>query len=628
LSKILVTTDNFGETYDILKAEEYIGLDTETFGLKIYDDMFCLQLSTDGYQFYFNFLEYPSNPFVWDKKELLADLADLWRDKNKTWFIHNAKFDLHRFYNHAWYIRGRIHCTQAVARIIYNQHISYSLDACVQRAFKEKKDDGVEKWIKANKAYTWETIEGKKKRIKNKHYDQVPFDIMFDYGCSDVELVRKLGVWQLDKMPPDYQEVYERECKLVKTCMDMEQEGIKIDKEYVAYAKEEEKRLLAKAKESATEQANEEYKNGPKWLSAAFDRVGQQYRINPQTGNPMFDKDELAGMDSPLARTVREIRTREKYIGTYYSSFQHFGGVGGIVHANIRQSGTDTGRFSYSDPNLQNVPKEEDFKRGTVQVRKCFVPREGHCFVMIDFDQQEFRLMLDYAGETSLIRKIMEHGEDVHQATADMLGVSRKEAKTLNFGLLYGMGYAKLSNQLSISPAEAKELRRLYFARLPHVQKFINGVVSKAESRGYIKTWAGRRLYFPDSEYAYKAPNHLIQGGCGDIAREAMNRLSDLLAGYNTNMLVQVHDELLFEVPFDELELVDDLRKEMEDVYVPHNGMQLTCGVEHSWVSWGKQDVEDGKPRIYISEEGTPRVKIAGELVCIHEGSEIYSRSS
>ena len=618
MTKILVTEENLSEALDIINAEDYIGFDTETYGLGIYDDMFSMQIATKAHEFYFNFQDYPSKPFVWDKFELLTFLAELWRDSSKTWFIHNAKFDLHRIYNHNWVLWGRVHCTQAIARIIYNQHISYSLDACVKRAFNESKDDAVEKYIKEHKLYTWQDIEGKKKRIKNKHYDQVPFEIMFDYGCSDVELVRKLGMYQLDKLPPDSQEVYERECKLVKTCLDMERIGIKIDKEYVAYAKEEEKRLLEKAKESATEQANEEYKSGPKWLKAAFDRLGQSYRINSKTGNPMFDKDELAGMDSPIARTVREIRTREKYIGTYYSSFQHFGGVGGIVHANIRQSGTDTGRFSYSDPNLQNVPKEEDFAKGELQVRKCFVPRENHCFVMIDFDQQEFRLMLDYAGETGLIKKIMDDGLCVHQATADMCGIARKPAKMLNFGLLYGMGYAKLANALSIPPAEAKELKRLYFSRLPKVQKLINGVVSQAESRGYIKTWAGRRLYFPDSELAYKAPNHLIQGGCGDIAREAMNRLSDLLMMYDTNMLVQVHDEILFEVPNDELELVIALKQTMEDVYIPHNGMRLTCGVEHSWVSWGKQDVEDGEPRVYISEEGTPRIKIAGEYVRLY----------
>jgi len=622
LAKNLVTNNNIGEAYDILKAEKYIGLDTETYGVDIYDDMFSLQLSTQDYEFYFNFQEYPSNPHVWDKEELLSALTGLWHDKDKTWFVHNAKFDLHRLANNNTFISGRVHCTQAVARIIYNQHVQYSLDACIRRMDKRlSKDDEVKNYIKQHKLYTNTKIEGKKKSSKQLHFDQVPFDLIYPYGCSDVELVRKLGIYQLDKLPKGDEEMYERECKLVKTCLVMERRGILIDKDYVNHAKNKEIDLLEKATCSATKQAGETYKNGPKWLRSAFDRVGQEYRINPKTNNPKFDKHELARMESPLAETIREIRTREKYIGTYYSSFKHYADTEGVVHANIRQAGTDTGRFSYSDPNLQNVPKEEDFNKGEVQVRKCFIPRDDYCFTMIDFDQQEFRLMLDYAGELGLINKIMEHGLCVHQATADMCGIDRNPAKTLNFGLLYGMGVETLAKSLKIPVPDARDLRKLYFSRLPKVRRFLNNVIDTASARGYVKTWAGRKLYFPDSEFAYKAPNHLIQGGCGDIAKEAMNQLSDVLRGHDSNMLVQVHDEIVFEIHKTELEIIHELKTTMEDVYTPFNKMKLTCGVEHSWVSWGKQDVVDGEPRIIISKEGTPHIEKAGELVCIHQGS-------
>jgi len=177
-----------------------------------------------------------------------------------------------------------------------------------------------------------------------------------------------------------------------------------------------------------------------------------------------------------------------------------------------------------------------------------------------------------------------------------MCGISRKNAKTLNFGLLYGMGTEKLANALKLDEYEAFELKATYFGKLPRVKAFIRDVIKTAENRKYIKTWTGRKLHFPRKDFAYKAPNHLIQGGCGDIARVAMNRLQSQLFGYESQMLVQVHDEILFEIHENEFAIVPDLVKVMEDVYSPRNGMKLTCGVEHSFTSWGKQDVIEGVP--------------------------------
>lgn len=572
--------------------------------------MFALQIASKEAAYYFNFHDYGQG-YVLDRYETLDRLKSLFNRERNTWFIHNAKFDLHRLANDGASLGGRVHCTQAVERILYNQYTRYSLDACLRRRGRAK-DDKVAEYVKKNKLHTTYEVEGKKRKIKELHYDQVPFDIMFEYGCHDVEDVLFLGLEQLKDMKDceTKYELYINECELTRTCLVMERQGVKVDKDYINSAKEYESGCLEDAKSEASELAGEEYRNGPKWLRAAFDRCGQRYDINTKTGNPIFDKAALEKMESPIAGIVKEIRTREKYIGTYYSNFLYLGGDDGIIHANIRQSGTDTGRFSYSDPNLQNVPKEEDFEKGQIQVRKCFVPREDYCFVMIDFDQQEFRLMLDYAGERELIHQINEEGLCVHQATANMVGIERKPAKTLNFGLLYGMGVEKLGKALGISTPEAEELRGLYFSRLPNVQRTIKDIKRTAKNRGYINTWAGRRLWFdkkvydPDTgklmDLSFKAPNHLIQGGCGDIARFAMNELHKFLEPTRSRMLIQVHDEIVFEIHKDELWLVDGLKRIMEETYTPQNGMKLTCGVEHSWVSWGKQDVVDGHPRIQV----------------------------
>ena len=602
MKQILVTNKNIDDCLEELSKDKYIGLDTETYGLRKDDDMFSLQLANEDYGFYFNFLDYgKGGPYVWDESVLLDSLRGLFSSKETTWFIHNAKFDMHKLHNFNCVLDGVVHCTQAIERIIYNQHRSYSLAATAKR-YGYEKDESVGQYITKNKLTTKVKVDGKLKPITLKHFDQVPFEILLPYGTQDAWLHYMIGRDQLAKLNEIYDdetrtELYNTETQLTKVCFQTEVTGVKVDESYIHEAKNYEQGCLEDAKSEASELAHEEFRNGPKWLASAFDRCGQAYDINPKTGNPIFDKEALARMESPIAEVVREIRTREKYISTYYSSFLYHSDDRNIVRANINQAGTDTGRFSYSDPNLQNIPKEEDFQKGDTQVRKCFVPREDHCFVMIDYDQQEYRLMLDYAGEMEVIHRIAHDGEDVHQVTADMMGVSRTYAKRINFGLLYGMGDEELSRSLKLPLSHTKELKLRYFSRLPKVERLLNHIKQTAKTRKYIKTWTGRKLHFPKQSIAYKAPNHLIQGGCADITKRAMLELEKLTTRYyDANILIQVHDEIVFEVHKDRLDIVPELKRVMENIYKPMNGMNLTCGVEYSWDSWGKQDVIDGYP--------------------------------
>jgi DNA polymerase-1 len=587
---VLVNNGNIQCCLEKLKGQVNLGLDTETYGVEFNDRLFALQISIGEGTFYFNFHDYgPGVPCL--DRRILQDIGYLFGDTNKTWYIHNAKFDLRRLALEGIYIAGSVHCTQMAERFIYNQHSSYSLDACLKR-IGLKKDDAVEKYIKDNKLWEWEEKPGRKSRSKKKFYDQVPFEIMFEYGCWDAEAVLKLGLQQREKLKGE--RYYENDLELEKICYRMEESGIKVRKDYARGGYNYEISQKEACEHDLSTLAGEPYKSGPKWLAATFDKFGVEYKRNERTNNPMFDKKELAKIDHPIVDKIIGYRRHEKYAGTYYATYAEQE----VVHAFIKTWGTDTGRFSYAEPNLQNVPKEEELDTTIpFQVRGCFEPREDHCFVMVDFDQQEFRLLLDYAGEHELIRKINDHGEDVHQATADMVGVTRKMAKTLNFGLLYGMGAEKLAAALNISVLDAKSIKKQYFARLPRVQRFIREVIDTAARRGYIKTWVGRKLYFPDSDYAYKAPNHLIQGGCGDIARHAMVELQRrILDDTRSRMLLQVHDELLFEVHKSELDIIDGIVNIMENTYEPFNGMRLTCGVEHSWESWGKRYVKEGKP--------------------------------
>lgn len=607
--RLVESENDLEEAYeDLLNEKEGIGFDTETYGTDLTDRMFAAQFATANAVWYFNFHAYggEDGPIVWERERICKRLENVFQGLDRIWFIHNAKFDLRRLALEGIKVSGGVHCTQMQERFVYNQYQKYSLDACLARRGMAK-DDAVSKYVAEQKLWTG---TGKHKR---KHYEKVPFDIMFRYGCMDAEQVRLLGIDQRNVL--QQHAFYHNDLELEKVAFEMEQIGIKVRTDYATGGLQYEQAQQKSTSDELSRLAGEPFRSGPIWLRGIFDKHAVPYRTNPKTGNPVFDKNALDEIDHPIAGLIRKYRRHEKYGGTYYEHYAK----NELVHAEIKLFGTDTGRFSYAEPNLQNVPKEETLDDSIpFQVRGCFTPRsKDHVFAMVDFNQQEFRLLLDYAGEQALINRINDHGEDVHQATADMVGCSRKHAKTINFGLLYGMGAEKLAKALGISIAEAKTLKALYFSRLPKVQKLIEAIIKKAEREKYVQTWVGRKLWVPQPwrdpdtgglvRFEYVMPNHLIQGGCGDIARMAMVPIHDLLRSQcsRSAMLLQVHDELLFEIHKDELGVLPDIVKIMENTYRPFNGMKLTCGVEHSWVSWGKRDVVEGLP----SEQNKERIE-------------------
>lgn len=598
---MLVTKRNLSSVLESLRSESFYGLDTETNGLRIHqgDSLFSLIISTEREDFYFNFKEYDKLDRQWvlPRAETFQSLKPIFEDPEKTWAIHNAKFDLAALSQEGIEVAGTIWDTEVNGRLLYNRHLVYNLGALLKEVGREK-DDTVETYVKDHKLYTWLKSPGKAKKAKKPHYDQVPFAIISKYGESDGANVRALAVHQEKALaekaatiPKDLPGLIENEKKIVKACFRMEKIGIKIDESFCQVGYEREKALADEAAQEFEAVSGCPLVDSGKALSRAFDAVGEKY---PRTakGNPSFKQDVLEGFTTPLAKLVLRYREASKRAGTYYANFLYFADEYSRVHPNMRQAGTDTGRFSYSDPNLQNCPKDEP---GDFKVRSSFIPTSADwCFVMIDYDQMEYRLMLDYAAETGVIRQVL-GGMDVHEATAKLMGVSRQEAKTLNFMLLYGGGVAKLAAALGISIERANQLKRRYFKALEKVQRFTRRVIDTAERRGYVYNWAGRICHFPylmnprtgrKDRFAYKAPNHLIQGGCADVVRFAMTDIDQFLQGYRSRMLLQVHDELLFEVHKSELDIVPELKRIMEGAY-PHKHLPLTCGVDHSWQNWG-----------------------------------------
>lgn len=608
---MLVTRKDLAEVAEIFTETGRYGLDTETTGLRPYqgDRLFSLILSNDSHAYYFNFLAYQDLDEQWvlPREETFELLKPAFANHSTTWEIHNAKFDLHMLAREGVRIKGAVWDTEALGRILYNRHFSYNLKALAAQ-IGLKKSDAVEEHIKKHRLYTWLESPGKKKRAKQPHYDQVPFNIMAPYGETDGKVVHQLAAHQLKALkevaaivPNDkLTHLVNNEMRLTKTCFEMERVGIKIDKEYCDTAYGYEMARVEDCREEFHKLTGQDLVDSGKALEKVFEQEGETiYRT--AKGNPTFTDEILERYDSPLVDIIRRYRSHSKNAGTYYANFIYFADPLDRIHPNMRQGGTDTGRFSYSEPNLQNVPKEET---GELKVRRAFVPTSPDwCFVMIDYDQMEYRMMLDYAGQMDVIRKILDEGLDVHEATAALMGTDRKSAKTLNFLLLYGGGIDKLAAALGVTRLKAKQLKRQYFRSLPRVEDFTQKVMNTVERRGFIFNWAGRVNHFPKfrnkegklDRFAYRGPNHLIQGGCADVVRMAMPNIQDYLAPHRSRMLLQVHDELLFEMHKSELHLVDDLRRIMETTY-PHRHLPLTCGVDHSWVSWA--DKVPGNPVI------------------------------
>jgi DNA polymerase I len=584
---MIVDLSEFGKVIEELSQSDTLSIDTETTGLRPYhsDKIFAIIIGSSQNQYYFR---YPLSP---ENKQLVKLL---FLDKSKTWFIHNAKFDLAMLAKEDLHLAGTVHCTWAIARLEYNEHMSYSLSECAKRLNK-KKSDLADWYIKRYKLWEWKTIPGKKARRKNLFFNQLPERIIHKYGEKDAEITYAVGRHQQQRLEgldyglppgmPTLQSLCANERKLTKTVFEIEQVGIKIDSGYCMSASRHEALRATKAIADFKKETGQDFVDSSKALQSVFSSERALWKLTPK-GNPSFDSNSLKLFTNPAAKIVLEYRDA-KSRSDFYNGFIYHADINSVVHPNFNTSGTSTGRFSSSDPNFQNLTKEEG--EAKYKIRNAIIPREGYSFVELDYKAMEFRAMVDYAGDEVLAEKIKE-GHDPHQATADMVGISRRQAKTLNFALLYGMGADKLKYSLDLPSTDAaKILKEKYFSALPLVKSLLNNVTNKAKARGFIFNRFGRRCWFPNREFAYKAPNYLIQGSCGDTLKFAMNNIHDYLKDYKSRMVLTVHDSILLEVAHGEEGIVSDIVDIMEEAY-PHKILPMECSLEASDKSWG--DIE------------------------------------
>jgi len=600
--KIPVRAENLSNICDYLTKEKVLSVDTETTGLHAYkgDRAFALIIATAREAFYFNLhnCEIPALPM----EELRRALAPIFLDESKTLFFHNAKFDMAMIAKTIGLpIRGRILDLWTLDRLHDNEHMSYELSEVAKRHGFEK-SEAVEEYIKKHRLYD---------ETKNKRFDKVPYNIMFDYACRDARITFDAGLAILSKLDkffhekswPSVTRVCAQESVLTPVLFDMEAVGVKCDAKFIEQGIIYYTQLIQDKEREFEHVTGKPYVKGANTFKEVF--AGEKWAMTDK-GNPKFDAKAMKGFSHPAAKIVVEVSEAKKQLD-YFSNFYKLMDGEDVIHTNLCQAGTATGRLSSRNPNLQNLTKPEKYSKGVVDtyaVRKAFVPRDGFFFAALDYEQIEYRVMLDMARAFGLIERV-KGGLDVHEATAQVAGITRQQAKTVNFLTLYGGGIKKLAEGLSCSENDARRIQQSIFDSAPEIKSFIRTVIGTAERRGYIFNQWGRRYWFKDSRFAYKAPNYLVQGTCADILKAAMIACHKFLHEnkLQSRMILTIHDELIFEIADDEAHIVPVLAEIMTSSY-EHRYLPLLVDIE-----WSRKNLAEKQPWTTFNEKTRDEVQ-------------------
>ena len=436
-------------------------------------------------------------------------------------------------------------------------------------------------------------------------FDQVPLEKATPYAAEDADITFRL--WQMmrpelvkDRVVSVYQTT---EKPLVPVIVDMEKNGICVDRNVLSRLSGEFAQKMAAMEEDIYKLAGETFNiASPKQLGdILFDKMGLPGGKKTKTGAWGTGADVLEGLAAEghdLAAQVLEWRGLAKLKSTYTDALPEFiNPETGRIHTSYSLASTTTGRLASSDPNLQNIPiRTEDGRR----IRTAFVAEKGNLLVSADYSQIELRLLAHIADIDSL-RQAFADGQDIHAMTAsemfgvplaDMTAETRRRAKAINFGIIYGISAFGLANQLGISRGEASDYIKAYFEKFPGIKDYMDAVKQEAHAQGYVSTLFGRRIYLREIDskiparraFAERAAiNAPIQGSAADIIRRAMIAMPPVLKKKSpkSRMLLQVHDELIFEAPESETDkLMQNVREVMQNACTPRLSLSVPLVVE------------------------------------------------
>lgn len=593
----ITTEKQLEEWLDKLKSADLFAVDTETTSLNYLEARlvglsFAVKAGEAAYLPLAH--DYPGAPDQLDFYNTLKKLKPLLESDKHAKVGQNLKYDRHVLLNHDIDLQGIKHDTMLQ---------SYVLDSTATR---HDMDSLSLKYLGRN-TIKFEEVAGKGK--KQLTFNQVGLDEAAPYACEDADITLQLHhiLWPQIEAIPAVKSIYETiELPLLPVLNTLERNGVHID----IFMLEQQSDALAaeieKLEKQAHEQAGETFNLGSTKQLQAILYEKQEIPVIKKTpgGKPSTAEgvlQELADEGHELPQIIMQYRSLSKLKTTYTDKLpQQVNRRTGRIHTSYHQAVTATGRLSSSDPNLQNIPIRTETGR---RIREAFVPDKGCRMVAADYSQIELRIMAHLSQDKSLLDAFA-NGEDIHQHTASEIfnldreavtSDQRRSAKAINFGLIYGMSAHGLSKQLGIERHQAAAYMETYFERYPGVRRYMDNTREQAKRDGFVETIFGRRLYLPEinasnglrRQYAERtAINAPMQGSAADIIKRAMIDIHQWLeeAQHDARMIMQVHDELIFEVPEEQ---VDDTCKAVEqrmmaaaELAVP---LEVGLGVGDNW---------------------------------------------
>ena len=602
--KLCDTTEKIQDLISQLFWVPYFAFDTETTSVNVMDaELVGISFAIDNHEAWY--VPIPADQFK--AREIVDMLRPILENEAVEKIAQNAKFDYSMLKRYGAEVSDPLFDTM-IAHYLLQPEMQHNMDYLS------------EVYLKYRPIPTSDLINTKAKKSSESLFDfdeeekpqtmrEVPVDKVMQYCCEDSDVTLQLYKVFKNELKKEKLEklFYEIEIPLVKVLADMELTGVRIDvaalKESEGILNQELKNIEARITELAGHPFNplspkavgtvlfDEMKLDPK----AKKTKSGQYTTSEEVLQKLRDK-------SPIIDEILNYRGVKKLLSTYIEALpQEINHRTGRIHAQFNQTVTATGRLSSSNPNLQNIPIRDELGR---ELRKAFIPDEGEVFFSADYSQIELRLMAHLSQDPNMTEAFLS-GEDIHTATAakiyhlpvgEVTKLQRTKAKTANFGIIYGISVFGLASRLNIPRSEAKQLIDGYFVTYPKVQEYMNKSIEVAREKGYVETLFGRKRVLTDISsanatvrgYAERnAINAPIQGTAADIIKIAMVRIARRIRKekLNAKLLIQVHDELNFSVPQNELEKLQALvLEEMAGAVKLRVPLIADCGSGSNWL--------------------------------------------
>ncbi len=562
----ITTWDDFERWQGMLESAPLVSLDTETDSLvemqaQIIGLSWCIAPGVAAYVPLAHQLQDAQDQLPRD--EVLAKLKPWLEDNKYPKLGQHVKYDRHVFANHGINVAGFIHDTMLESYVL-EVHRPHNLQNLALRHLSKT-------------GLSYEDLCGK--GATQIPFAQVALDQATQYACEDVDMTLQVhqALWPILKNDDPLKFIYELEIQSSEALFRVERNGVLIDAPTLAQQSHELGVRLEQLEREARELAGSDFNlSSPKQIGEIFfERLGLPVIKKTAKGAPSTDEEvlEKLALDYPLPAKILEHRGLSKLKGTYTDKLAGMAQAStGRVHTHYAQAVAVTGRLSSNDPNLQNIPVRTAEGR---RVREAFVAPPGRVIASADYSQIELRIMAHLSGDEALLKAFQE-GVDVHKATAsEIFGLTpdevsseqRRYAKVINFGLIYGMSAFGLAKALGIEQQAAKLYIERYFERFSGVKRYMESTRESAKNKGFVQTVFGRRLYLPEisspngprrSAAERAAINAPMQGTAADLIKMSMIKIQNILDSErkDTLIIMQVHDELVFEVPLQEWEWV------------------------------------------------------------------------